>query len=117
MQITFQSVVNDESWLCHLRFGHLNFGVMNLLHRQNMVKGFPLIQKPKSVCEGCILGKQHRETFPFGKSTRPCAPLEIIHSDICEKMKTISIGGCTYFLTSIDVYRRKTQVYFFRHKS
>jgi len=28
-----------------------------------MVKGFPLIEKPDSICEGCILGKQH--TLPL----------------------------------------------------
>ena len=41
----------------HLRFGHLSFNSLNLLHRKNMVNSFPLIEKPNKFCEGCILGK------------------------------------------------------------
>eukprot|EP00253_Pinus_taeda_P036285 PITA_36285 len=63
-QEAFQSVPKDENWLWHLRFGHLNFGGLNLLSRKGMVKGLPLIEKPDSLCESCILGKQHRESFP-----------------------------------------------------
>ena len=83
-----------------------------------MVRGLPLIEKPKRICEGCIFGKQHRETFPVGKSYRARAPLEIIHSDIFGPMQTPSIVlGCTYFLTFIDDFTRKTWIYFLKHKS
>eukprot|EP00253_Pinus_taeda_P027098 PITA_27098 len=57
-QEVFQEQVKDENWLWHLRFGHLNFGGLNLLHIKGMVKGLPLIEKPDSLCEGCILGKK-----------------------------------------------------------
>eukprot|EP00253_Pinus_taeda_P025753 PITA_25753 len=80
-QEAFQIVPKDENWLWHLRFGHLNFGGLNLLSRKGMVRGLPLIEKPDSLCEGCILGKQHKESFPSGKSIRAKAPLEIVHSD------------------------------------
>eukprot|EP00253_Pinus_taeda_P009846 PITA_09846 len=59
-QEVFQEQVKDENWLWHLRFGHLHFGCLNLLHKKGMVKGLPLIEKPDSFCEGCILGKQHK---------------------------------------------------------
>ena len=91
-QVNFQAEVKDEKWLLHLRFGHLNFGGLNLLHRKGMVKGLSLIEKPNNICEGCILGKQHRETFLEGKSVREKAPLELVHSDLCGPMKTPSIG-------------------------
>eukprot|EP00253_Pinus_taeda_P016931 PITA_16931 len=92
-QEAFQSVPKDENWLWHLRFGHLNFGGLNLLSRKEMVKGLPLIEKPDSLCEGCILGKQHRESFPSGKRIRAKAPLEIIHSDLCGSMQAASLAG------------------------
>ena len=94
-----------------------NFGGMKLLHTKNMVNGFPLIDKRDRVCERCIFGKQHRETFPVGKSYRVHTPLEIVHSNICGPMQTASIGGCNYFLTFIDDYSRKTWVHFLKHKS
>ena len=37
-QDAFQTKVQDESWLWHFRFGHLNFGGLKLLHTKNMVK-------------------------------------------------------------------------------
>ena len=46
LQAAFQTEVHDESWLWHFRFGHLNSCGLNLLHTKNMVKGFPLIDKP-----------------------------------------------------------------------
>ena len=87
-QAAFQTEVQVDSWLWHFRFGHLNFGELKLLHTKNMVKGFPFIDKLDRVCEVYIFGKQHRETFPVGKSYRARTPLEIVHSDICGPMQT-----------------------------
>ena len=86
-QEAFQSEPNDENWLWHLRFGHLNFGGLNLLNTKGMVRGLPLIEKLDSLCEGCILRKQHRECFPSEKSVRAEAPLEIVHSDYVDRRK------------------------------
>ena len=110
-QEVFQEQVKDVNWLWHLRFGHLNFGGLNLLHRKGMVKGLSLIEKPNSLCEGCILGKQHRERFPAGKSIRAKAPLEIFHYDVCGPMQIPSFAGNKYVLTVVDDYTRKTWVY------
>ena len=82
-----------------------------------MVKGFPLIEKWVILCEACILGKQHRESFPAGNSIREKAPLDIFHSDLCGPMQTPSIGGSHYILTFIDDYTRKTWVYFLKQNS
>eukprot|EP00253_Pinus_taeda_P035975 PITA_35975 len=116
-QEAFQSEPKDEHSLWNLRFGHLNFGGLNLLSRKGMVRGLPVIEKLDSLCEGCILGKQHRESFPSRKSIRAKAPLEIIHSDVCGPMKTPSLAGSLYILTFIDHFTRKTWVYFLKKKS
>ena len=91
-------------------------GGIKLLHMKNMVKGFPLVIKPERVYEGDIFGKHHRDTFPIKKSYRARKPIEIVHSDICVPMQTLSMGGCNHFLTFIDDYSRKTWVYFLEHK-
>ena len=90
---------------------------MKLLDTKNMVKGFPLINKPEIVCEGCIFGKQHRETFSVEKSYKAHTPLEIVQYDICGPMQASSMGGYNYFLTFINVFTRKTWVYFLKNKS
>ena len=45
----FQTDVQDDSWLWHFIFGHLNFGGLKLLCMKNMVKGLSLIEKTKFV--------------------------------------------------------------------
>ena len=82
-----------------------------------MVRGLPLIEKPDSLCEGCILGKQHRESFPSGKSIREKSPLEIVHSDLCGSMQNPSLASSHYILTFTDDFTRKTWVYFLKIKS
>lgn len=116
-QEAFQRVPKDENWLWHLRFGHLNFGGLNLLSRKGMARGLPLTEKSDNLCEGCILGKQHRESFPSRKSIRAKSPLEIVHSDLCGPMQTPSLACSQYFLTFINDFTRKTWVYFLKNKS
>ena len=101
----------EQSWLWHLRYGHLHFGDLNLLQKKQMVKGFPSIEKPLGSCESCILRKHHREKFIYGVSYRAKAPLELVHTDLCGLMKTPSLFGNVYCMTFIDDYSRKTWVY------
>ena len=60
----------DSSWLWHLRFGHLNFGGLELLSKKEMVRGLPSISHPDQLCEGCLLGKQFKKSFPKESSSR-----------------------------------------------
>lgn len=53
----------DESWLWHLRYGHLYFGGLDLLQKKQMVKELPSIQRPMSSCKSCILAKHNRHKF------------------------------------------------------
>ncbi|KAE8683276.1 TMV resistance protein N-like [Hibiscus syriacus] len=107
----------DASWLWHLRFGHLNFGGLELLSKKEMVKGLPHINHPDQLCEGCLVGKQFRKSFPKESETRAKKPLELIHTDVCGPIKPSSLGNNNYFLLFIDDFSRKTWVYFLKQKS
>ncbi|CAJ2633694.1 unnamed protein product [Trifolium pratense] len=107
----------EESWLWHLRFGHLNFGGLELLSKKEMVRGLPYINHPNQVCEGCLLGKQFKMSFPKESSSRAQKPLELIHTDVCGPIKPRSLGKSNYFLLFIDDFSRKTWVYFLKEKS
>ena len=80
-----------------------------------MVIGLPRISKINKVCEGCIYGKMHRLSFQK-TAWRARAPLELVHSDICES-RTPSLNGSKYFLLFVDDYTRMMWVYFLKQKS
>eukprot|EP00112_Aurelia_sp_Birch-Aquarium-sp1_P026532 Seg946.1 transcript_id=Seg946.1/GoldUCD/mRNA.D3Y31 product="Retrovirus-related Pol polyprotein from transposon TNT 1-94" protein_id=Seg946.1/GoldUCD/D3Y31 len=68
-------------------------------------------------CEGCAMGKQHRQPFPKKSQSRSSQPLELIYSDVCGPMSVNSVGGSRYFVTFIDDYSRFTTVYSMKNKS
>jgi hypothetical protein len=105
--------MNNKIW--HLRMGHLNFHSLALLRKQNMVNGLPYIKNDDEVCEGCIFGKQHRESFS-NRAWKASEHLALVHSDLCGPMETMSFGKAHYFLTFIDDFSRKTWVYFLQEK-
>ncbi|KAH9715665.1 hypothetical protein KPL71_021147 [Citrus sinensis] len=79
-----QACHKDQSWTWHLRYGHLNFGGLELLSKKNMVKGLPYINHPNQLCEGCLLGKQFRKSFPKESNSRAQKPLKLINTDKSE---------------------------------
>lgn len=121
---TFSSVdcalhvsTNSDSWLWHMRYGHLHFSGLKLLNQKNMVIGLPCVKSVDDVCEGCIYGKQHRTSFPVKSTWRAREPLQLVHADICGPMRTLLMGTSKYFLLFIDDYSRKSWVYFLKYKS
>ena len=112
----FSSVICDENWLWHMRFGHVNFGSLKQLASRKMVSGLPSINSPDKVCETCVLGKKHRDPFPIEKAWRASKPLELVHSDLCS-VEVPSNGNSRYFITFIDDFSRKAWVYFLQQKS
>ncbi|KAK2975340.1 hypothetical protein RJ640_009694 [Escallonia rubra] len=56
---------DNQSWLWHLRLGHLNFGGLELLSMKNM--------------------------FPKGVDIEVKAPLELIHTDLCGPIDPVSL--------------------------
>jgi hypothetical protein len=67
-----------------------------------MVKGIPHIDHSDKFCEGCVLGKYLRNSFP--KEASYCAKnvLELIHIDICGLITPNSLGKHWYFIIFID---------------
>ena len=60
----------DPTWIWHLRFGHLNFGGLELISKNNMVKGLLSINHSNQLCKGYLLGKQFRKSFPKESNLR-----------------------------------------------
>ncbi|KAI5334414.1 hypothetical protein L3X38_024547 [Prunus dulcis] len=117
IHLAYKASVCHSTAIWHRRLGHLNMSSLKLLQEQEMVVGLPEITAVTEVCEGCILGKQCRESFPKEATTRASTPLELVHSDICGPMQTTTKAGNRYFLTFIDDNTRMCWVYFLRQKS
>jgi hypothetical protein len=96
----------DESWRWHARFGHINFRSLNNLSAKSMVDGLPNVKRVERVCDGCVLGKQHRKPFPQMSSFRADHGLELVHADLCGQITPSSIGGASYFLLVVDDHSR-----------
>ncbi|KAL6287822.1 hypothetical protein ACE6H2_012212 [Prunus campanulata] len=112
-----KATLEESSWLWHRRYGHLNYLSLMLLQEKDMVQGLPKLQEAEKVCSGCAIGKSHRSSFNKEKVWRASQPLELIHSDICGPMQTVTLGGNRYFLTFIDDHTRMCWLFFLQYKS
>ena len=101
-----------------MRILGLNFSNLLRLHKSDMVSSLFILKAPeKHVCEGCILGKMQRASFPKDGSVRAERKLQLVHSDVCNPMRTPSFGNHLYFVTFIDDYSRHAWVYPLKAKS
>jgi hypothetical protein len=74
-----------HSWLCHI-----NFGCMSRLVGLNLIPKFNLVNNSK--CHVCAESKQPRKPHKAA-TVRNLAPLELIHSDLCEMNGELTKGG------------------------
>ena len=84
--------------LWNQRFSHLNLQDLMLLQRKGMVDGLPVFHSVQFDCDGCALGKMHREEFHLHVNRKERDILELVHTDICGPMQTRSLRGAYYFL-------------------
>ncbi|GMJ02182.1 hypothetical protein HRI_003887400 [Hibiscus trionum] len=111
------ATLEDDNWLWHHRYGHLNFTSLSLLSNQKLVDGLPAIRPIDALCESCVVGKQHRDTFPKSSNMRASKIAELIHADVCGPMQTPSLNNNRYFVVFVDDFSRMTWVYFVKEKS
>jgi hypothetical protein len=97
-----------HSHLCHLNFDSMyRLSSLNLILNLSIVKG--------SKCQCCVQSKQPRKPHKEGEE-RHLAPLELIHSNICEMNGVLTEGGQAYFMTMIDDASRYYCVYLLKTK-
>jgi transposase InsO family protein len=69
------------------------------------------------ICKGCVLGKYVQAPFPKSES-RSKSILDLIHTNICGPMSSLSIGGkFKYYITFMDDFSKKTWIYFLTGKT
>ena len=108
-------IANEELW--HRRFGHLGERSLCKLKKDELVHGFNYdTSKKAEFCESCVSGKIHRSPFPKDGRERAKEPLGLIHSDVCGKINTKSLGHAEYFVSFVDDQTHYTWIYAIKHK-
>nr|GEU52328.1 retrovirus-related Pol polyprotein from transposon TNT 1-94 [Tanacetum cinerariifolium] len=106
-----------KSWLWHHRLSHLNFGAINHLARQGLVRGLPKLKFEKNhLCSACAMGKSKKKSHkPKSKDTNQ-EKLYLLHMDLCGPMRVESVNGKKYIIVIVNDYSRFTWVKFLRSK-
>nr|GEY79621.1 hypothetical protein [Tanacetum cinerariifolium] len=106
-----------KSWLWHHRLSHLNFGAINHLARQGLVRGLPKLKFEKDhLCSACAIGKSTKKTHKPKSEDTNQEKLYLLHMDLYRPMRVESVNGKKYILVIIDDYSRFTWVKFLRSK-
>ncbi|GKA37578.1 retrovirus-related pol polyprotein from transposon TNT 1-94 [Tanacetum coccineum] len=106
-----------KSWLWHRCLSHLNFGTINQLAKQGLVKGLPKLKYTKyHLCSACQMGKSKKESYPYKPKSSTNEKLQMLHMDLCGPMRVESINKKRYILVIVDDYSCFTWVKFLRTK-
>ncbi|KAI3692682.1 hypothetical protein L6452_32503 [Arctium lappa] len=84
---------NEEAWLWHNRFCHLNFHTLDKLVKLELVKGLPSIKFDRDhLCSACEMGKLKRAAHKT-KTDKSCTiPLQMLHVDLCGPISVQNLG-------------------------
>nr|GEY23620.1 hypothetical protein [Tanacetum cinerariifolium] len=95
----------NKSWLWHRRLNHLNFGTVNDLIRNDLVRGLPILKFEKiHLCSACQLGKSKKHTHKPKAENTMMEVLHNLHIDLYGPMRVQSINGKKYILVIVDDY-------------
>ncbi|GJX16560.1 retrovirus-related pol polyprotein from transposon TNT 1-94 [Tanacetum coccineum] len=113
----FSKATKTKSWLWHRRLSHFNFGALNHLARNGLVRGLPRLKFEKyHLCFACAMGKSKKQSHkPKSKDTNQ-EKLYLLHMDLCGPMRVASVNGKKYILVIVDDYSRFTWVKFLASK-
>nr|GFB54229.1 integrase, catalytic region, zinc finger, CCHC-type, peptidase aspartic, catalytic [Tanacetum cinerariifolium] len=100
-----------KSWLWNRRLSHLNFGAINHLARQRLVKGLLKLKFEKDhLCLACAMGKSTKKTHKPKSEDTNQEKLYPLHMDLCGPVRVESVNGKKYILVIVDDYSRFTWV-------
>lgn len=97
--------VSSAMRLWYARLGHANNASIEHLMRSGAVYRMSLKKQRSTTesCDGCMKGKQTRQTLRPNKS-RSRQRGAVINTDVCGPMSVASLSGARYFVSFIDDY-------------
>jgi hypothetical protein len=96
--LNFASMINNK--ICkadvwHSQFCHIRFDTVAKMFRLEFIPKFNIVKGSK--CQSCVQAKQPRKSFKSLEEKRNLAPLDLVHSDLCEMNELLTRGGKRYF--------------------
>jgi hypothetical protein len=85
-----------EANVWHSRLCHISFDRIIQLSRLNLIPKIPVVRRSK--CHACVQAKQPRKPFK-SVGDKNLAPLDLIHSDLCEMNGILTRAAQKYFIT------------------
>ncbi|WVZ75579.1 hypothetical protein U9M48_023618 [Paspalum notatum var. saurae] len=89
------AVRDEEAWLWHAQFRHLNFEALARMSRAGMARGLPQLEHVEELCDSCLAGKQ-RSLFAKKAKYRVGDRLELVHGDLCGPISLATHVGRKY---------------------
>nr|GEX35192.1 hypothetical protein [Tanacetum cinerariifolium] len=82
--VTISKASKTKSWLWHRHLSHLNFGAINHLARQGLVRGLLKLKfKKDHLCSGCAMAKSKKKSQKPKSEDTNQEKLYLLHMDIC----------------------------------
>ncbi|GJW31441.1 retrovirus-related pol polyprotein from transposon TNT 1-94 [Tanacetum coccineum] len=83
-----------KSWLWHRRLSHLNFGAINYLAKNGLVRGLPKLKFEKDhLCSACAMEKSKKQSDKPKSEDTNQEKLYLLHIDLCGPMHVVSVNG------------------------
>nr|GEZ66270.1 hypothetical protein [Tanacetum cinerariifolium] len=107
----FSKASKTKSWLWHRRLSHLNFGAINHLARQGLVRGLPKLKFEKDhLCSTRAIEKSKKKSHKPKSEDTTQEKLYLMHMDFCGPMRIKSVNGKKYIFVIVNDYSRFTWV-------
>ena len=114
-----KSEINHQNCIhiWHRRLGHRDPNAVKRIDKEGLATGIHVRECGVMIqCEHCVKGKATQKLYPESSMHHTEQPLDLIHSDVCGPMKTVTPGKNKYMVTFIDDYSRYTMCYLMQHK-
>nr|GEV23731.1 ribonuclease H-like domain, reverse transcriptase, RNA-dependent DNA polymerase [Tanacetum cinerariifolium] len=98
--------LKDDTWLWHVRLGHLNFELLRSMAQRDLVHGIPAIKHTTQICYVCLIGKHSRASFPKKEKGRSTSPLDFVYGDLCGPITPPTPSRKKYIFLLVDDYSR-----------
>nr|GFC47543.1 putative ribonuclease H-like domain-containing protein [Tanacetum cinerariifolium] len=106
-----------KSRLWHRRLSRMNFGAINHLARQGLVRGLLKLKfKKDHLCSACAMGKSMKKSHKPKSEDTNQEKLYLLHMDLCGPIRVENVNGKKYILVIVDDYLRFTWVKFLKSK-